>query len=91
MSTLDTFELGEHPYIVIECPGSDSEFDITVKAGGGVESQDELVAVLLLLVEKVTGVPADLYTHEIDIVRQAAGLRALRPTSEPDAAEPSDV
>lgn len=69
--------LGMDPYVLIECkPDQDSPagFDMKVKAGGGIASQDEMVCLLLLLVENLTGVDADLYTQQIDVMRRAAGL-----------------
>lgn len=69
--------LGMDPYVLIQCkpdPDSPAGFDMAVKAGGGIGSQDELACLLLLVVEQLTGVDADLYTQQIDTVRRAAGL-----------------
>lgn len=69
--------LGMEPYVLIQCrpdPESAAGFDMQVNAGGGIDSQDEMVCLLLLLVEQLTGVDADLYTQQIDTARRAAGL-----------------
>ncbi len=78
--TLSMPILGDRPYILIECepdPGSETGFDLNVKAGGGIGSQDEMTVLLLLLVEELTGVSTDLYTQQVDIARRAAGLGPL--------------
>lgn len=72
--------LGDRPYILIECepdPGSEAGFDLQVKAGGGVNTQEEMAVLLLLLVEELTGVSTDLYVQEVDATRRAAGLGPL--------------
>lgn len=77
---LETVELGHEPYVVVRCPeGPDGAFDILVKAGG-VGDEDDVAAVLLLVVEHLTGVRADLYARQIDVTRRAAGQRELWPT-----------
>lgn len=75
--------LGVKPYLFIEAssePTAPSGFTLDVKAGGGIDTQDELLNFLLLTVEELTGVPVDLYRQHIDIVRHAAGLGPLNPT-----------
>lgn len=76
-------QLGEQPYILIEATPDDSEsgFDLSVRAGGGVRDEDELACLLLLVVEQVTGVSVALYTQQVDITRRAAGLPPLSTTS----------
>jgi hypothetical protein len=77
--TLTTFILGLNPYIVIECtddPEAPAGFDMKINAGQ-IRSQDELICLLLLAVESLTGVDADLYTQQVDIIRRAAGLEPL--------------
>jgi hypothetical protein len=71
--------LGLHPYILIECPPSDSPagFDMKVRAGGGIEDRDHITGLLLLAVEELTGVPVDLYVQQVDVVRRAASLPPL--------------
>lgn len=71
--------LGTRPFVLIECEPGDTDpgFDMGVRAGGGVETKDEIVVLLLLLVEQLTGVDADLYIKQIDVTRKAAGLKAL--------------
>ena len=72
--------LGMDPYVLIEClpdPDSPTGFDMQVKAGGGIESHDELALLFLLLVESLTGVAPDLYVQQIDVTRRAAGLAPL--------------
>lgn len=70
--------LGLDPFILIECPAgsaaSDGEaaFDVKIRAGGGLDSTDEMVALLLLVVESITGVDPDLYVTQIDLTRRAA-------------------
>lgn len=71
--------LGLHPFVLIECEPADTNpgFDMGVRAGGGVETKDEIIVLLLLLVGQMTGVDADLYVRQIDVTRKAAGLKAL--------------
>ncbi len=75
--TLTTFALGLNPYVVIECVDNpeSSDFDMKIKADR--LSQDDLICLLLLAVESLTGVDADLYTQQIDTVRRAAGLAPM--------------
>lgn len=77
---LTQFMLGLTPYVVIQAEADESApqgFSLDVKAGGGVADRDELACLLLLVVENLTGVSADLYTQEIDTVRRVAGLAPL--------------
>lgn len=74
--------LGLNPYVLIECAPDDDQsneagFDLKVKAGGGIADNDEVICLLLLLVESLTGVDAELYVRQVDIVRRAAGLDPL--------------
>lgn len=72
--------LGLRPFIMVECvPSEDNDdgFTMKVEAGGGLETKDEMIILLLLLVEELTGVDSGLYTAQIDAVRKAAGLGAL--------------
>ncbi|MFI6266137.1 hypothetical protein [Micromonospora sp. NPDC051006] len=65
----------EHPFIHIEQrpdPDDPGGFQLDVKAGNGLVSEDQLVTLLLLIVERITGVSPDLYAKEIDIVRRVA-------------------
>jgi hypothetical protein len=81
---LITPTLGEKPFILIEAtedPNADTGFDLAVRAGGGVSSHEELVVMLLLVAEKITGVDTDLYVKEVDMVRRAAGKPGLRTAS----------
>lgn len=67
--------LGLYPYVLVEVhpDGADEAgFDLRVKSGGGIGSTDEIVSVLLLLVESLTGVPTDVYTLLVDRRRDAA-------------------
>lgn len=78
--TLSMPVLGDRPYILIECepdPGSEVGWDMKVKAGGGIGTQDDMTALLLTLVEELTGVSTDLYVQEVDVTRRAAGLGPL--------------
>ncbi len=78
--TLSMPVLGDRPYILIEVepdPDSEAGFDLKVQAGGGISSQDDMTALLLMLVENLTGVSTDLYAQEVDIARRAAGLGPL--------------
>jgi hypothetical protein len=47
----------------------DGTFDLDVQTG--LSSHDELTVVLLLLVEKMTGVSTDDYVAEVDRIRSA--------------------
>jgi hypothetical protein len=64
----------EHPHIVIDCPTASDEtkkFDIGVKATG-VDSGEQVLTILLLVVEKLTGVSTDGYVRLVDEVRRVA-------------------
>jgi hypothetical protein len=77
--TLTTFILGLNPYAVIEAvddADSPAGFDLKVRAGQ-VDSQDQLVCLLLLVVENITGVDTDLYVQQVDTIRRAAGRGPL--------------
>jgi hypothetical protein len=84
--------LGLNPYILIESlPDEDSPagFDLKVRAGGGFDGQDEVVALLLLLVETMTGVSTELYAQEVDIARRAARRSADDATPATEETQPS--
>ncbi len=62
------------PFILIRAnglPGTEN-FDLDVQAGCGIDSTDDLVALMLLVVEQITGVSTSLYIQEVDIARSAA-------------------
>jgi hypothetical protein len=78
--TLTTPVLGTRPFILIEAhPDDDSPlgFELKVNAGGGVGSQDEMLTLLLVLVEEMSGVDCDLYLQQTQTARAAAGLEPL--------------
>jgi hypothetical protein len=62
------------PFILIRAtglPGAE-DFDLDVKAGCGIDDPDDLVALMLFVVEQVTGVSTSLYIQEVDMARSAA-------------------
>lgn len=74
--------LGETPFVLIEANedvNSQTGFDLNVRAGGGINSHNALVAMLLLVVENLTGVDTRLYAQEVDLARRAAGLPGFDP------------
>lgn len=73
---IKTLALGEAPYLVLQFPQDADGFDVGV-TGEGFASEDEVSLLLLLVVEKITGISSDLYVQQIDIARRSAGLRPL--------------
>lgn len=57
--------------IIKALPTETGDFDIDVKTD--LESQDKLALMLLLVVEKITGVSTDNYVAEVDSHRVRAG------------------
>lgn len=69
---VQTVELGADPYMLIKAPQlPDQNFDIKMKAAGW-DNADEMVAILLMLVEQMTGVSSNSYLREIDLMRSAS-------------------
>ncbi|MEV6800534.1 hypothetical protein AB0M91_19635 [Micromonospora rifamycinica] len=66
----------EHPFVRIERrpdPDGADGVQLHIQAGGpGLDSADEIAALLLLTVEQLTGVAADLYAAQIEITRRVA-------------------
>jgi hypothetical protein len=54
-----------------EATAGPADFDLDVKAEG-VESQDRLAVILLLVVERITGVSTDPYLALVDAVRRGS-------------------
>lgn len=72
--------LGMRPYVLLEVDADeDGDLAIKVKGGGGIASQDEILSLLLMAIETLTGVDADLYLNQINVARVTAGLSALAP------------
>lgn len=87
--TLINAMLGLSPYALIEVnadPESEAGFNLNVRAGGGVDSRDDLTSLLLIAIEELTGVPTDLYVQQVDVARAAAGSEPLS-QSAPDLQE----
>lgn len=74
MSDTQTTE-HERPFIHIEAIGTNDlrTANIRIRAGGGIESAEEIVALLLAVTEQLTGVSPALYAQEIEIAQRAAG------------------
>lgn len=75
---LDQLTEDGDPFVVIRSTGIPGHeyFDLDVKAGNGIDDHDQLVALLLLVVERMTGVPATLYVQEVETARIAARGRS---------------
>jgi hypothetical protein len=74
--------LGKDPYILIERlpdPDREDEVEVKVRTGGDIGDSDDIVSLLLLVVEQLTGVSTDLYAEQVDLARRAAGLAAAMP------------
>ncbi|GIF14829.1 hypothetical protein [Actinoplanes teichomyceticus] len=66
--------MSRRPRIVIDCPPNEDVpvgFDVKVQADD-VTSESELVVLLLLVVEKLTGVSTDSYVRLVDECRRVA-------------------
>lgn len=75
--------LGLQPYVLIEADvDEDDDLALNIRAGGGVDTKERMLSVLLMVVEELTGVPTDLYVQQVDAARQAAGLPSLVEASE---------
>jgi hypothetical protein len=70
--------LGLDPFVLLEL-GTDDDGDtsLKLKAGGGIESNDEITFTLLTALEAITGVDTALYIEQVNVVRRAAGLAPL--------------
>ena len=73
--------LGALPYILIEVephddhPDDDESMQLRIKAGAGAHHEDTIVAVLLVTVEQLTGVPSADYEAAIEAAQNGgAGL-----------------
>jgi hypothetical protein len=67
--------LGLSPYILIESEPDDAApqgFSLRVRAGGGITTQAEIVAMLMLVIEGTTGVSLDDYAMAVDEARGEA-------------------
>lgn len=63
--------LGLSPYILVESEPDDTApqgFSLRVRAGGGISSRNEIVAMLILVIESTTGVSLDDYTRAVDVL-----------------------
>lgn len=72
--------LGVTPFVILEVepdPDADPGYQLSIRAGGGIQNKETITALMLRAVAELTGVEIGEFLVIVDTYRRAAGLPSL--------------